>query len=110
MPAYCIRDLMTTRPQVCTPGDPLVEVARLMRDDNIGALPVVNSHEELRVLGIVTDRDIVCRVVAIGADPAETAVAAVMSVDVTVAADTGSVEEAMRLMGDRQVRRLPVVD
>jgi CBS domain-containing protein len=110
MPAYCVRDLMTTQPLVCTPEDTVVEAARLMRDANVGALPVVQDREDQRVIGIVSDRDIVCRIVAPGGDPWLATVAEALSDDVTVLRETASMDDAVRRMSERQVRRLPVVD
>lgn len=110
MPTYCVRDLMTSQPLVCTPEDTVVEAARLMRDANVGALPVVQTREELKVVGIVSDRDIVCRIVATGGDPWLAPVAEALSDDVTVLRETASIDDAVRLMSERQVRRLPVVD
>jgi CBS domain-containing protein len=110
MPAYCVRDLMTTQPLVCTPEDTVVEAARLMRDANIGALPVVQSRQDPKLVGIVSDRDIVCRIVAPGGDPWLAPVAEALSDDVTVLRENASMDDAVRLMSERQVRRLPVVD
>lgn len=102
-----VSDLMTSDPACCGPSDPSAEAAMLMREEDCGSLPVV---EDGRLVGIVTDRDITIRGVAMGRDPKTTPVSEVMSADpVTVRPDT-SVDEAERIMAERQVRRLPVVD
>lgn len=83
----------------------LREVAILMRDGDMGAIPVV---EDGKLVGIVTDRDIVVRAVADGRD-ASTAVGEVMTTEIFAARENDFVFEAIRLMGDRQVRRVPIV-
>jgi len=78
-----------------------------MRQDDCGSVPIVDAG---RLVGIITDRDIVVRVLAGGKDPKTTRISDAMTADpVTVAPDT-SVDEAQKVMADRQVRRLPVVE
>lgn len=102
-----VRDLMTSDPACCRPDDPCAEAATLMREEDCGSIPVV---EDGRLVGIVTDRDITIRCVAAGRDAKTTKVSEVMSADpITVTPDTSS-DDAARLMAERQVRRLPVVD
>ncbi len=102
-----VRDLMTSGPACCAPGDPCAQAAMLMREEDCGSVPVV---EDGRLVGIVTDRDITVRGVAMGRDPKTTPVSEVMSADpITVTPDTAA-DEAAKLMADRQVRRLPVVE
>ena len=84
----------------------LREVARLMRDGDVGSLPVT---EDKRLVGIITDRDIVVRAVAEGKG-AETTVGDVMTTEVYSAKADDFAFEAIRLMGDRQVRRVPVTN
>jgi CBS domain-containing protein len=101
-----VRDLMTSDPSTVRPTDPCAQAATLMRQEDCGAIPVV---EDARLVGIVTDRDIVVRAVAAGKDPRSTPVSEVMSADpITVKPDSDS-DEAARLMAEFQVRRLPVV-
>jgi len=91
----------------CDAGATLAEVAAMMRDRDIGDVLVLDG-DQLR--GIVTDRDIVVRCVAMGADPRQATVDGACSEDlVTVSAET-SVDEAARLMAQRAVRRVPVVE
>jgi CBS domain-containing protein len=102
-----IRDLMTSNPTTCPPSATVVEAARVMKQEDVGPVPVVEGD---RIVGIVTDRDIVTRVVAEGRDPSSTTVADIVSSDlVTVEPDT-AIDEALGLMSDNQVRRLPVVE
>ena len=89
-------------------GDTLVDVARKLRDLDVGALPVCGDDDRLR--GMVTDRDIVVRCVADGGDPGTvTAAALADGKPVTIGADD-SVDEALRTMAEHGVRRLPVID
>jgi CBS domain-containing protein len=104
------RDIMTEYPRAVTPSDPLSQAAALMRDGDIGFLPVVEDRNSRRLVGVITDRDITIRHVA-DAHTDECVIKQHMTSDrlVTVApdADTGEVH---RLMIERQVRRIPVVD
>ena len=84
----------------------LEEVARLMRDGDMGSVPVV---EDGKLVGIVTDRDIVVRSIAEGKD-SSTSVAEAMTTDIFSVRPEDFVFEAIRLMGDKQVRRVPVVE
>ena len=110
MNSQSVQELMTSRPQVCTPQDAITDVARRMRDANIGSLPVVRDRGGMQLIGMVTDRDIVCRVVAAGRACGEATVAEAMSEGITAISGETTIDEAVRSMGDRQVRRLPVVD
>ena len=105
--AKSVRDTMTANPRSITPGDPIVEAARLMRDEDIGSLPVT---EEGRLVGMVTDRDIAVRVIAEGKSPESTTVGEVLSRDPVAAEPGQDLDEALRLMAQHQVRRLPVVE
>lgn len=102
-----IRDLMTTNPQTVEPSTPIVEVARVMRDADVGPVPVVEGD---RLVGLVTDRDIVVRVVADGNDPSSTTVGEIMSTDLVTVDPDQPLDEALRLMATHQVRRLPVTE
>ncbi len=105
-----VKDVMTANPACSTRETPLHEVARLMLDHDCGEIPIVESHERKATVGVVTDRDIVCRVVAKGQNPTEaTAEDAMTSPAVTVTPDT-ALEECSRIMEQKQIRRVPVVD
>ena len=102
-----VQDVMSSRPRAVTGDTPVNEVARLMKDEDVGAIPLVEGD---RVVAMVTDRDIVVRAVARDKDPRGMPAREVASTDlVTVRADT-DLTEALRLMARNQVRRLPVVD
>jgi CBS domain-containing protein len=103
-----VKDLMTPRPTVVRPEDTASQAATLMKQNDCGAIPVVTDGGKL--VGIVTDRDIVLRAVAAGKDPRSTPVSAVMTADPVTLSPGASADEAEKLMADRQVRRLPVVE
>jgi CBS domain-containing protein len=102
-----IRNVMTPNPTTVEPSSPVVEAARIMRDDDVGPVPVVESG---RLVGMITDRDITIRVVADGKDPQSTTVGEVMSRDLVTVDQQQSLDEALRLMAEHQVRRVPVVE
>ena len=101
-----IRDVMTPNPRTVSPDDTVQAAARIMQSEDTGAVPVVNNG---RVLAMVTDRDIVVRVVAEGGSAAG-AVRDIASQDVVCASPEMSTREASELMSEHQVRRLPVVE
>jgi CBS domain-containing protein len=101
------RDLMTADPQCCTADTPLNEVAKLMVDCDCGEIPVV---EGAKLIGVVTDRDIVCRVVAKGKNPSDLTAKDAMTQPVISVTEDCSLEEVLAKMEEHQVRRLPVVD
>ena len=105
-----IRDIMTPNPATCTPDTSLQEVARMMVDFDCGSIPVVRSDTDDTPIGTVTDRDIVCRLVAQGRNPLENDVSACMTTPcITVPVDS-DVNAARDLMTKNQIRRLVVVD
>ncbi|NUZ04314.1 CBS domain-containing protein [Piscinibacter koreensis] len=101
-----IRDIMTRGVAVVQRDATLQEAAQMMRDLDIGALPVGDGPA---LAGMVTDRDIAVRGVADGMVPQEALVADVMTPDVQWCSEDDSVEDVMAQMGDEQVRRLPVL-
>jgi CBS domain-containing protein len=102
-----VRDLMTPDPRTVERSTTIVEAAHAMREEDVGPIPIVDGD---RLVGILTDRDIVVRVVAEGRDPQSTPVEEIASRElVTVDPDQG-IDEAMRLMAEHQVRRLPVCE
>jgi CBS domain-containing protein len=101
------RDLMTPDPQCVGENDSLVEAARLLRDLDVGALPICG--EDGRLKGMLTDRDIVVKCLAEGGDPSSTTAGSLGDgKPITIGADD-DVREALRVMQDAQVRRLPVI-
>ena len=104
------QDIMTKNPACVTPDTTLVDAARLMKEENVGIVPVIESTGSRRLVGVVTDRDIAIRAVAEGRDGVTTSVGSVMTSDVRTTTADDSVDDVMKLMGSEQVRRIPVVD
>lgn len=103
-------DIMTSKPK-CHAGEASVNlVAKTMRDDNIGPVPIVDSLASMRLEGIITDRDIAIYVVAEDRDPHSTMVKDVMSTTPTCCLPQTNVLEALRIMEELQIRRIPIVD
>ncbi|CAN5759798.1 CBS domain-containing protein [soil metagenome] len=99
------RDIMTSNVKTATRDVPLSEVAAMLRDGDMGSMPIVEGGI---LVGIVTDRDIVVRAVASGKGP-ETPIAEAMTTEIFSVGPDDFAFKAVRLMGDRQVRRIPVV-
>jgi CBS domain-containing protein len=97
---------MTADPRTVSPSDTIVDAARQMRDADVGAILVADGG---RLVGILTDRDIVVRVVAEGGDPSTTTVADVMTPDPAALTPDSNVEDAIRIVREQDVRRIPVV-
>lgn len=102
-----IRELMTQNPRAVDAEKPVSEAAKLMRDEDVGLAPIVEGD---RLVGTLTDRDIAIRVVAEGRDPESTTVSEVASSELVTIDPDQSLDEALRLMAQHQVRRLPVVE
>ena len=103
---HLIAELMTENPHSVTPNASVVEASKIMRDDDVGLVPVVEGE---RLVGTVTDRDITIRVVAEERDPRSTSVGEIASTDLITVDPQQDLDEALRLMARHQVRRLPVV-
>lgn len=102
------QEIMTKDPRVVTPETPVQEAARLMQSEDTGVLPVVESMQSRRLVGVVTDRDLALRVVAEGKVSAQ--VRDAMSSGVKTAKPGDNVKDVMALMASEQVRRIPIVD
>ena len=101
-------DIMSRQPSCCLPGDPLRKAARIMLEEDVGEIPVVDGQKKL--LGVITDRDIVTRCVAVG-DPLEPAIVdTYMTAPALWLAEDAALEEVADLMADQAVRRVPIVD
>ena len=102
-------EIMTANPACCTPDDTAERAAGLMEENDCGCIPVVEDQETRKLAGVVTDRDIVVRGVGRGHD-ASTPVRELMSTDVSCCTPESDTEEVERIMTERQVRRVPVLD
>lgn len=103
-------EIMTKDPSCCVPTDTVFEAAQLMKSENVGSIPIVKDKETNRLEGIVTDRDLAIKVVAEGLDPKSKRVQGVMTTDVVSCRPDDNVNEALALMEQHQVRRIPIVD
>ncbi|WP_245001809.1 CBS domain-containing protein [Cupriavidus pinatubonensis] len=101
-----LRDVMTANPQYITPDCTLQEAAKLMDDLNVGTLPVCVDGQ---LRGMVTDRDITCRCIAVGKDP-QTRIVDAMSERPLWCRDDDTIDDALAKMAERQIRRVPVID
>jgi CBS domain-containing protein len=102
-----VKDIMTPKVELVSPDVTIQEAAKIMRDENIGSLPV---GENDRLIGMVTDRDITCRAVAEGSDPAKTKIRDIVSKKITYCFDDQDVADAARLMEGKHIRRLAVLN
>lgn len=101
---------MTPDPACCMPGDSVSTAAQIMKREDVGPVLVVSDRFEKRLIGIVTDRDLVIKVLADGRNPTNARVDEAMSTNPVACHQDESVEDAMRKMSAHQVRRIPVVD
>ena len=105
-----VKEVMTANPACCTPETPLPEVARMMVDNDCGEIPVVENKQSKIPVGVVTDRDIVCRTIAKDKNPLDLTAADGMSKPIVTVSPETPVEECCRIMQEKQIRRVPVVD
>ena len=105
-----VKEIMTADPACCIPEAGLQEVAQMMVDHDCGEIPVVVNKETRLPIGVITDRDIVCRTVARGLNPLDLTVAECMSKPCLTVTPDMSLEECTRIMEENQIRRVPVVD
>ena len=105
-----VKDMMTSDPACCTSDTALPEVARMMIDKDCGEIPVVENKSSKIPVGVVTDRDIVCRTVANGLNPLDLTAADCMTKPIVTVTPDMSLEECCRIMEEKLIRRVPVVD
>jgi CBS domain-containing protein/cation transport regulator ChaB len=101
---------MTSDVTLCKGNAKLDEVARLMVEHNCGAIPVVDDTKTKRIIGILTDRDIVSRTLAVGKDPKDLTASACMTTEVFTCSQDSDIEECLAAMEQHHVRRIPIVD
>ncbi|MFN7142535.1 MAG: CBS domain-containing protein [Myxococcota bacterium] len=106
-----VKDIMTPAPVCCTTDTPLDQVARMMVEHHCGCIPVVRDPESRHLVGVVTDRDIVCRALAQGVNPLEVGVQECMtSAPLITTTPEATLGECLAAMERHLLRRLPVVD
>ena len=105
-----VKEIMSYDPACCTRETPLQDLAVLMVENDCGEIPVLDNSQTKRPVGVVTDRDIVCRTVALGKNPLELKARDCMSSPAVTVTPETSVDECCSLMEENQLRRIVVVD
>jgi CBS domain-containing protein len=104
------QDMMTKNPECCLASETVYQVAQRMQSFNIGVLPVVADHETQKLIGMITDRDLVIRVISTGRDVMTTLIGDVMTSEPAVCRPSDYLTTILETMSKRQIRRLPVVN
>jgi CBS domain-containing protein len=105
-----VKEIMTADPACCISETALQEVAQMMIDHDCGEIPVLENKETKLPIGVITDRDIVCRTVARGLNPLDLTAADCMSTPCVTVTPDMSVEECSKILEENKIRRVPVVD
>ena len=103
-------EVMTKNPVCCLPNDMAAKVAKLMKGENVGSIPVIENEKTRKLVGIVTDRDLTLKIVAKELDAKSTKVEAVMTRKVVTCRAEDDLQKALDAMSEHQLRRIPVVD
>jgi CBS domain-containing protein len=103
------REVMTREPACCQTADSLVRVAQIMKTQDVGAVPVADGPSR-KLVGMITDRDIVIKAVASGRSCESGTVRDVMTTDIVTCLEDDDVQTAVSRMAERKIRRIPVVD
>ena len=103
-------DVMTKNPVCCLPTDSVSKAAQLMKAENVGSIPVIEDEKTMKLIGIVTDRDLAVQVVAPERDAGSTQVSDVMTYEVVSCRASDDVQKAVDAMSQHQLRRMPVID
>lgn len=105
-----IREIMSPDPACCVLSDSAQAVAKILCDRNIGSMPVIANQQSKKLVGMITDRDLCCSVIAKGMDPKTTQIEKLLTLAPFSCREGENVEACERLMQEHQVRRIPVVD
>ena len=105
-----VREIMTPNPACCSADTPLDQVAKMMVDNDCGEIPIVRGASDRTLIGVVTDRDIVCRLLAAGMNPMEYTAEKCMSTPVVAVRESTPLEKCAQIMEESKIRRVPVVD
>jgi CBS domain-containing protein len=105
-----VREAMTFNPICCIPSDTAQNVAQMLRDNNVGSVPVVSDKQSRKLVGIITDRDICCSIVAAGFDTNTITIEEYMHSNTVTCRDGENLDKCERAMQEKQIRRIPVVD
>jgi CBS domain-containing protein len=105
-----VREIMSRDPACCVFTDTAQSVAKILCDRNIGSMPVVADQQSRKLVGVITDRDLCCSVVAQGMDPKTTTIEKLITLSPLTCREGENIETCERLMQEHQVRRIPIVD
>ena len=105
-----VRDVMSQDPICCLPTATAQKVAEVMRERNIGSVPVVLDQDSRKLVGMITDRDLCCSVVATGLDPKTATIEKFLSAEVVSCRDGENISRCEKVMQEHQIRRVPIVD
>ena len=105
-----VKEVMSANPVCCTPNDSAQNAAKMMCDRNVGSIPVVADHQSRALVGMITDRDLCCSIVAHGLDPKTAQIQEFITYTPVSCRDGENLERCEHLMQEHQVRRIPVVD
>jgi CBS domain-containing protein len=105
-----VREAMTPNPVCCIPTDTIQRAAQILRDEDVGALPVVADQQSLKLIGMITDRDICCSAIADGRDPKSTTIEQYISAEIITCRDGENLDKCEHAMQQHQLRRIPIVD
>jgi CBS domain-containing protein len=105
-----IKEVMSSNPVCCLPSDSAQRVAQIMCEQNVGSIPVVTDQESRKLVGMITDRDLCCSVIADGLDPKVSPIEKFMSLNPVTCRDAENIENCERLMQEHQIRRMPIID
>jgi CBS domain-containing protein len=103
-------EVMTPNPVCCLPTDSVKRAAELMKSENVGPIPVIDNEQDRKLVGIITDRDLVVKVIAEGCDASSTLVESVMTRRAVSCRLDDPLQKAMDLMSEHQLRRITIVD
>jgi CBS domain-containing protein len=105
-----VLEVMTANPVCCLFTDTAQKASQILRDQHVGSLPVIRDQQSRQLVGMVTDRDICCSVVADGLDPRNTSIEKYISADLVTCRDDDNLDKCEQAMQEHQIRRIPVVD
>lgn len=105
-----VRDIMTPNPVCCVPSSTAQAAAKIMTKHNVGSVPVVVDQQSRRLVGIITDRDLCCSIVAKGLDPKSTVIEKYMRQNPVSCSEGENLSNCEEAMQKHQIRRIPVVD
>jgi CBS domain-containing protein len=105
-----IREVMTFNPICCLSSDTAQKVAQILRDNNVGSVPVVADEQSRKLVGMITDRDICCSIVAAGFDTKTITIEDFVHTNPVTCRDGENLDKCERAMQQKQIRRIPVID